>query len=154
YGPRPVATGAGQRQSRVSHSDPAGQREGGVITERSILAARDTEVVHNDVVLVLRGLSFDLPSGGRAAGLRAHGAGKTTLLRAITGLLGVHGGAITKGSIELDGERIDGQDPAAIVRRGISQVMEGRRTFAELTVDENLRMGGYTKGGGAKENYD
>src|SRR5690606_31066393 len=67
-----------------------------------------------------------------------------------------HRGEITKGSIELDGEVISGADPAAIVRRGVSQVMEGRRTFAELTVDENLRMGAYTKGSGArtKANYD
>jgi branched-chain amino acid transport system ATP-binding protein len=140
YGPRP-GTSARPR--------------GGTITERNaILAVRNLEVVYNDVVLVLRGLSFDVPVGGIAAVLGANGAGKTTLLRAITGLLGVHRGAITKGSIELDGARIDTLDPAAIVRRGISQVMEGRRTFAELTVDENLRMGGYTKGGGAKENYD
>jgi branched-chain amino acid transport system ATP-binding protein len=102
------------------------------------------------VVLVLRGISFDVPVGGIVAVLGANGAGKTTLLRAITGLLGVHRGQITKGAIELEGERIDGLDPAQIVRRGVSQVMEGRRTFAELTVDENLRMGGYTKGGGSK----
>jgi branched-chain amino acid transport system ATP-binding protein len=104
---------------------------------------------------VLRGLSFDVPAGGVAAVLGANGAGKTTLLRAITGLLKVHRGEITKGTIELDGERISDLDPSTIVRRGVSQVMEGRRTFAELTVDENLRMGGYTKrSSSAKESYD
>jgi branched-chain amino acid transport system ATP-binding protein len=105
---------------------------------------------------VLRGISFDVPHGGIAAVLGANGAGKTTLLRAITGLLGVHRGNITKGTVTLEGERIDGLDPANIVRRGVSQVMEGRRTFAELTVDENLRMGGYTRGSASavRESYE
>jgi branched-chain amino acid transport system ATP-binding protein len=109
-----------------------------------ILSVRNLEVVYNDVALVLRGVSLDVPSGGIAAVLGANGAGKTTLLRAMTGLLKVHRGEITKGAIELEGERIDGLDAAAIVRRGVSQVMEGRRTFAELTVDENLRAGAFT----------
>jgi branched-chain amino acid transport system ATP-binding protein len=113
---------------------------------RPILSVRNLEVVYNDIALVLRGVSLDVPAGAVAAVLGANGAGKTTLLRAITGLLGVHRGEITKGSIELDGSRIDGLDPASVVRRKVSQVMEGRRTFAELTVDENLRMGAYTKG--------
>jgi branched-chain amino acid transport system ATP-binding protein len=106
---------------------------------------RNLDVVYNDVALVLRGLSLDVPEGGIAAVLGANGAGKTTLLRAITGLLKVHRGEVTAGSIELAGERIDRLDAAAIVRRGVSQVMEGRRTFAELTVDENLRAGAYTR---------
>jgi branched-chain amino acid transport system ATP-binding protein len=117
---------------------------------------RDLEVVYGGVALVLRGISIDVPASGVAAVLGANGAGKTTLLRAITGLLGVHRGSITKGTVELDGERIDGLDPVAIVKRGVSQVMEGRRTFAELTVDENLRAGAYTKGKGAetKANFE
>ncbi|MGK2930869.1 MAG: ABC transporter ATP-binding protein [Acidimicrobiales bacterium] len=121
-----------------------------------VLSVRNLEVVYNDVALVLRGVSFDVPAGGIAAVLGANGAGKTTLLRAITGLLSVHRGEITKGSIELNGDRIDGMDPAAIVRRQVSQVMEGRRTFAELTVDENLRIGAYTTGSSAKTkaNYE
>lgn len=121
-----------------------------------VLSVRNLEVVYNDVALVLRGVSFDVPAGGVAAVLGANGAGKTTLLRAITGLLSVHRGEITKGSIELNGDRIDGMDPAAIVRRKVSQVMEGRRTFAELTVDENLRIGAYTTGSSAKTkaNYE
>jgi branched-chain amino acid transport system ATP-binding protein len=115
-----------------------------------LLRVRNLEVVYGGVALVLRGVSLDVPAGGVAAVLGANGAGKTTLLRAITGLLGVHRGEITKGSVELDGERIDGLEPAKVVRKGLSQVMEGRRTFAELTVEENLRAGAYTKGNGAE----
>lgn len=113
-----------------------------------ILRVRNLEVVYGGIALVLRGVSLDVPRGGVAAVLGANGAGKTTMLRAVTGLLGVHGGGITKGTVEFDGERIDGLEPATIVKRGISQVMEGRRTFAELTVDENLRAGAYTMGRG------
>ena len=76
--------------------------------------------------------------------LGANGAGKTTLLRAITGLLDVHRGKITKGSHHARRQRIDGCRPAGDVRAGLAQVMEGRRIFAELTVDENLRAGAYT----------
>jgi branched-chain amino acid transport system ATP-binding protein len=121
-----------------------------------MLCVRDLEVVYGGVALVLRGVSLEVPAGGIVAVLGANGAGKTTLLRAVTGLLGHHRGEITKGSVELEGHRIDGLEPAAIVRRGISQVMEGRRTFAELTVEENLRAGAYTMGNGAatKENHE
>jgi len=115
-----------------------------------LLRVRNVEVVYGGVALVLRDVSLDVPAGGIAAVLGANGAGKTTLLRAVTGLLSHHRGAITKGAIELDGERIDGRDPVSIVRRVVSQVMEGRRSFAELTVDENLRAGAYTKGNGAE----
>jgi branched-chain amino acid transport system ATP-binding protein len=107
---------------------------------------RDLEVVYGGVALALRGVSLDIPAGGICAVLGANGAGKTTLLRAITGLLPVHRGSITKGTVELDGERIDGLRAPAIVRRGVSQVMEGRRPFAGLTVEENLRAGAYVKG--------
>jgi branched-chain amino acid transport system ATP-binding protein len=110
-----------------------------------VLGVRNLEVVYADVVLVLRGVSLEVPEGSVVALLGANGAGKTTLLRAITGLLGVHRGKITKGSVELAGERIDGRDASAIVRSGIAQVMEGRRIFAELTVEENLRAGAFTR---------
>ena len=106
---------------------------------------RNLEVVYNDVALVLRGVSLEVPTGAIVALLGANGAGKTTLLRAVTGLLRVHRGEITKGSVELEGEAITGRDPADIVRRGIAQVMEGRRIFAELTVEENLRAGAFTR---------
>jgi branched-chain amino acid transport system ATP-binding protein len=109
------------------------------------LDVRNLEVVYDDVVLVLRGVSLAVPAGSIVALLGANGAGKTTLLRAVTGLLGVHRGAITKGTIHLDGADVTRDDPAAIVRAGLGQVMEGRRIFAPLTVDENLRIGAYTR---------
>ena len=108
-----------------------------------LLSVKNLEVVYNDVILVLRGISLDVPSGKIVALLGANGAGKTTTMRAITGLLDVHEGDITKGRISLEGKEISGADPSEIVRRGISQVMEGRRIFAELTVDENLRAGAF-----------
>ena len=83
--------------------------------------------------------------------LGVNGAGKTTMLRAITGLLDVHRGEITRGTITLDGTRIDGKASPDIVRAGIGQVMEGRRVFVELTVEENLRIGGFTDPGRARE---
>ena len=107
-----------------------------------MLQVRNLEVVYDDVMLVLRGLSLTVPPGGIVALLGANGAGKTTLLRAITGLLDVHDGEVTKGEVTLDGEPIHRLRPAAIVRRGVGQVMEGRRIFGELTVEENLRLGG------------
>ena len=116
-----------------------------------VLAVRNVEVVYNDVALVLRGVSIGVPRGEIVTLLGANGAGKTTLLRAITGLLRVHRGEITKGSVELEGERVSGLDPAEVVRRGIAQVMEGRRIFQELTVEENLRAGGFTQRGNKRE---
>ena len=111
----------------------------------SILRVSNVEVVYSDVILVLRGVSMDVPRGSIVAMLGANGAGKTTLLRAISGLLDVHRGEIRKGSIELEGQNITHSDPAVIVKRGVSQVMEGRRIFKELTVDENLKAGGFTR---------
>jgi branched-chain amino acid transport system ATP-binding protein len=109
-----------------------------------MLEVANLEVVYNDVVLVLRGLSLTVPDGQIIALLGANGAGKTTALRAITGILDVHSGNITKGSVTFGGDRIDGKDPSTIVRKGISQVLEGRRIFAEMTVDDNLRAGAFT----------
>ena len=109
-----------------------------------MLEIANLEVVYNEVILVLRGLSIEVRDGQIVALLGANGAGKTTVTRAVTGLLVVHKGKITKGSVTLEGRRIDGDDPSAIVRSGITQVMEGRRVFAELTVDENLITGGIT----------
>jgi branched-chain amino acid transport system ATP-binding protein len=111
----------------------------------SILRVQGLEVVYSDVILALRGISLEVPDGAVVALLGANGAGKTTTLRAVTGLLGIHRGKVTKGTIELDGRPMTGLDPTAIVRRGVSQVMEGRRIFAELTVDDNLRAGGFTR---------
>ena len=109
-----------------------------------MLEMANLEVVYNEVILVLRGLSIEVPDGQIVALLGANGAGKTTTTRAITGLLDVHEGKITKGTVTLAGERIDDLEPSQIVRSGITQVMEGRRVFAELTVDENLVTGGIT----------
>jgi branched-chain amino acid transport system ATP-binding protein len=108
-----------------------------------MLSVSNLEVVYNDVVLVLRGISLEVPTGEIVALLGANGAGKTTTMRAITGLLDVHEGDITKGHIRFEGEDITKEDPSAIVRKGISQVMEGRRIFAEMSVDENLRAGAF-----------
>lgn len=109
-----------------------------------MLAVENLEVVYNDVVLVLRGISLQVPDGKIVALLGTNGAGKTTTLRAITGLLDVHEGDVTKGDITFDGVDITDEDPARRVRRGISQVMEGRRVFAEMSVEDNLRAGAYS----------
>ncbi|MFB9185741.1 ABC transporter ATP-binding protein [Dactylosporangium sucinum] len=102
-------------------------------------------------MLVLRGVSLAVPPGRIVALLGANGAGKTTLLRALSGLLDVHDGAVTKGAVTLDDRPIHRLRPSAIVRRGVTQVMEGRRTFAELTVEENLRLGAHTRRRGRAE---
>ena len=109
------------------------------------LAVRNVEVVYGSAIHVLRGVSLEVEPGGIVALLGANGAGKTTLLRTVSGLLRFHHGSLTKGTVEFRGDRIDGLDAAAIVRRGMAQVMEGRRIFAELSVDENLRTGGYSR---------
>jgi branched-chain amino acid transport system ATP-binding protein len=109
-----------------------------------MLEVANLEVDYNDVVLVLRGLSLEVRDGQIVALLGANGAGKTTALRAITGLLDIHEGDITKGSVTWDGERVDDKDASQIVKAGISQVMEGRRVFAEMSVDDNLRTGAVT----------
>lgn len=106
-----------------------------------MLAVHNLEVVYSDVIPALRGVSLEVPSGTIVALLGANGAGKTTLMRAITGLLPVHHGRITKGTIEVEDSSVLGEHPAALIRRGVVQVMEGRRIFAELTISENLRLG-------------
>jgi branched-chain amino acid transport system ATP-binding protein len=108
-----------------------------------VLAIQNLEVVYEDVILVLKGISIQVPEGAIVALLGANGAGKTTVLRAITGLLDIHRGEITKGTVTLDGDPIHGLDAPSTVAAGISQVMEGRRVFREFTVDENLRIGGH-----------
>ena len=109
-----------------------------------MLEVANLEVVYNEVILVLRGLSIEVPDGKIVALLGANGAGKTTTVRAVSGLLDVHDGDITKGSIVFNDTNISHAKPATIVEAGITQVMEGRRVFAELTVDENLVTGGFT----------
>jgi branched-chain amino acid transport system ATP-binding protein len=109
-----------------------------------MLEIANLEVVYNDVILVLRGLSIEVRDGQIVALLGANGAGKTTVLRSITGLLDVHNGDMVKGSISFNGKRIDKMEPSKIVRSGITQVLEGRRIFVEMSVEDNLRAGGYT----------
>jgi len=118
-------------------------------TGPAILSVDGVEVVYDDVILALRGVSLVVPTGAVVALLGANGAGKTTVLRAVTGLLGIHRGTITKGTVAVDGRAVTGADPASLVRRGIAQVMEGRRIFAELTVEENLRAGAFSVRGKA-----
>ena len=110
-----------------------------------LLAVRNIEVVYDNVILVLRGLSLDVPKGAIVALLGANGAGKSTTLKAISGLLKTEDGEVTRGEIVFDNDRIDGIDPDKIVRRGIFQVMEGRRIISDMTTLENLRLGAYTR---------
>src|SRR5215510_4595400 len=110
-----------------------------------LLAVRNVEVVYDEVILVLRGLSLEVPRGAVVALLGANGAGKSTTLKAISGLLKSEDGKVTRGDILFDGQRIDGIDPDRIVRRGIFQVMEGRKIIADMTIRENLRLGAFTR---------
>jgi len=111
-----------------------------------LLAVNNIEVVYDHVILVLRGVSMELPRGRIVALLGANGAGKTTTLKAVSNLLGTERGAVTKGSIVFDGVRVDRLTPSELVRRGVVQVMEGRHCFGHLTVEENLLTGAYTRG--------
>jgi len=111
----------------------------------TLLAVHGLEVVYGGVAHALRGVSLQVDEGEVVAVLGANGAGKTTLLRAVSGLLPVHQGRVTRGDVLLDGVSILGRRAPVIVRKGVAQVMEGRRIFAELSVDENLRAGGFTQ---------
>ena len=110
-----------------------------------MLEVSGVQVAYQDVILALRGVSLTVPDGGFVTLLGANGAGKTTTLKAISGLLRPERGRVTKGTITFDGERIDGRPAADLVRRGIVQVMEGRRVFEHLTVAENLVAGAHLR---------
>lgn len=110
-----------------------------------MLRLNNIEVIYSDVILVLKGVSLEVQPGKVVALLGANGAGKTTTLKAISGVLRTELGDVTDGNIELDGTRIDRMDPEEIVRLGIVQVMEGRRLFEHLTVEENLLVGAYSR---------
>lgn len=110
-----------------------------------MLRLNNIEVIYSDVILVLRGVSLELPEGRIVSLLGANGAGKTTTLKAISGVLSTELGKVTDGSIEFNGVRIEGKVPEEIVQMGIVQVMEGRRLFEHLTVEENLRVGAYAR---------
>ena len=113
-----------------------------------MLKINNLEVVYNDIILVLRGISLEVPDGGLIAFLGSNGAGKSTTLRAVSGLLEYEDGEIKKGTVEFQGRFIHELDPQKIVRMGITQVPEGRRIFADLTVEENIRVGSHTRSDG------
>lgn len=127
-----------QFQTAPSAPEPATAAE-------ALLDVRNIEVVYDEVILVLRGLSLPVPQGAIVALLGANGAGKSTTLKAISGLLKTENGEVTRGEILFGGKRINGVDPDRIVRQGIFQVMEGRRIIADMTPLENLRLGAFTR---------
>jgi branched-chain amino acid transport system ATP-binding protein len=119
-----------------------------------VLSVRNLEVVYDDVVLALRGVSLDVPDGKIVALLGANGGGKSTVLRALSGLLDIHEGTIRKGAVTLDGETVGHLRPSAMAKRGIKHVLEGRRIFKELTIEENLRIGAYADRKNLRTNLD
>jgi branched-chain amino acid transport system ATP-binding protein len=110
-----------------------------------LLVVNNIEVIYDHVILVLKGVSLQVPEGAIVALLGANGAGKTTTLKAISNLLRAERGEVTKGSIEYRGERVDQLNPSILVKKGLIQVMEGRHCFGHLTVEENLLTGAYTR---------
>ena len=114
-------------------------------TTQPVIHVNGIEVIYNHVILVLKGVSLTVAQGQIAAILGGNGAGKTTTLRAISNLLKAERGEVTKGSVELRGERIEHLTPADLVQRGVVQVMEGRHCFAHLSIEDNLMTGSYTR---------
>jgi len=119
------------------------------IQNERILSVNNIEVIYDRVILVLKGVSLDVPKGGIVALLGANGAGKTTTLKAISNLLHSERGEVTKGTIMFDGAEVHSLSPNELVRRGCIQVMEGRQCFAHLTIEENLLTGAFTRRDGA-----
>jgi branched-chain amino acid transport system ATP-binding protein len=119
--------------------------DAGMTSPGTMLSVNNIEVIYDHVILVLRGVSLEVPEQGIVALLGANGAGKTTTLKAISNLLRAERGDVTKGSIEFKGKRIDRMTPAQLVQQGVIQVMEGRHCFEHLTVEENLLTGAYTR---------
>jgi len=120
-------------------------------TYHLMLTLNNIEVIYSDVIQVLRGVSMEVPQGHIVALLGANGAGKTTTLKAISGLLRTQEGEVTRGNIEFDGQRTDRLPPEDIVQLGIVQVLEGRRLFQHLTLEENLVLGGAARRQGAQQ---
>jgi branched-chain amino acid transport system ATP-binding protein len=114
---------------------------------KSILSVKNIEAIYDHVILVLKGVSIDVPERGIVAILGANGAGKSTTLKAISNLIKAERGEVTKGQIEFKGERVDTLTPNDLVKRGCIQVMEGRHCFGHLTIEENLRTGAFTRPG-------
>ncbi|MBI4288165.1 MAG: ABC transporter ATP-binding protein [Chloroflexi bacterium] len=121
-----------------------------------MLKLNNIEVIYSQVILVLKGVSLEVNEGQIVALLGANGAGKTTTLKAISGLLKTEDGEVTDGNIEFNGVRVDRKNPEEIVRMGVVQIMEGRRVFEHLTVEENLLTGAYVRGdrAGIKKDLD
>jgi len=119
-----------------------------------MLKLNNIEVIYLDVILVLKGVSLEVPDGKIVTLLGANGAGKSTTLKAISGLLYTEEGEVTDGSIEFDGQRIDRMNPEDIVKMGIVQVIEGRPMFEHLTVEEDLRVGAYIRGSASEVKKD
>ena len=114
-------------------------------SEQPYLSVNNIEVIYDHVILVLKGVSLQVPKGKIVALLGANGAGKSTTLKTISTLLRGERGDVTKGEVRFQGERIDQLTPNELVRRGLSQVMEGRHCFGHLTIEENLLTGAYTR---------
>jgi branched-chain amino acid transport system ATP-binding protein len=114
-------------------------------TAEAMLSVNNIEVIYDHVILVLKGVSLEVPTGGIVALLGANGAGKTTTLKAISNLLNAERGEVTKGSILFEGDAVQALTPNDLVKRGVIQVMEGRHCFEHLTVEENLLTGAYTR---------
>jgi branched-chain amino acid transport system ATP-binding protein len=115
------------------------------VAQEIILSVNNIEVIYDHVILVLKGVSLEVPKGGVVALLGANGAGKTTTLKAISNLLHAERGEVTKGTILFEGEEVQDLSPNELVRRGCIQVMEGRHCFGHLTVEENLLTGAFTR---------
>ncbi len=119
-----------------------------------LLSVNNIEVIYDHVILVLKGVSLEVPEGGIVALLGANGAGKTTTIKAISNLLGAERGVVTKGNILYKGDEVHSLDPNQLVKRGVIQVMEGRHCFEHLTVEENLLTGAYTRRSGIADSLD
>ncbi len=117
-------------------------------TANALLSVNNIEVIYDHVILVLKGVSLEVPAGGIVALLGANGAGKTTTLKAISNILHAERGEVTKGAILFEGEAVQALTPNDLVKRGVIQVMEGRHCFEHLTVEENLLTGAYTRSDG------
>jgi len=130
---------------RGARSPAGGGAGAGGTPDRAMLRLNNIQVIYSNVILVLKGLSLEVPEGQIVALLGANGAGKTTTLKAISGLLKTEDGKVTDGEIEFQGRQIAGDDPEAICRLGIVQVMEGRKVLESLTVEENLKIGSHTR---------
>ncbi len=111
-----------------------------------LLKVNNIEVIYEHIILVLKGVSLEVPSGGIISLLGANGAGKTTTLKAISNLVKAERGEVTKGTVEFEGRRIDKMFAPQVVKLGVIQIMEGRRTFEHLSVEDDLLTGAYTRG--------